>query len=581
MEKWNKSYTYRRFQHESGIRLIEVLPELHDGHIACAVRQLDGSSSGAAQPGYHALSYLWGDPQPAQSVFLTDDAHEYYFPQGVHENLWRFLTHVWEQKLFGRLFWTDFLCLDQTNREEIAQQIPRMGRIYAAAEEVVIWLGHDRQGEGALKMLQDWCAVDLDKDGASQHDDSYDSFYDTVKEGVFNILLLPYWSRVWIVQEVVLARKARVQYGNVALGFDEFCSNVDPFRRERKPELQYQPTAWSLRELRTRNTKKALWEIVQEFELCRSTKTADKIYGFLGLIDESSEQGRRAKEHLKVDYDKEPFEVFWDALFEAGTPCDKLNAVLLSLGHMLVEDLDFLSLQRYARSSRTLPRQHRFVHIALGVFNAANVLKLHVSSNWDDVVDGLLKLAAAAPPMTEVQNAAMVGLALTQYREHNHSMWKAYWRCLETSDLSPWRCAFHRFTGEDQTLVPSGEELHGCCPRVSVNSDWNTLQRACSEYSPDCDGSVIFGMPDINFHLAISAKSGLPERSEVMGRIYLDMRDDSPLIWGHRHPHTAVPDVESTAQNPISYETFFDVITVVLLIVVPLCFCCVISPFEE
>ncbi|KAI1493193.1 hypothetical protein F5X96DRAFT_622643 [Biscogniauxia mediterranea] len=461
-----------------------------------------------------------------------------------------------------------------------------MGRIYAAAEEVVIWLGHDRQGEGALRLLRDWCAAGhLDKDGASRHGDSHDASYDRVKEGVFDILLLPYWSRVWIVQEVVLARKARVQYGNVALGFDEFCSSVDPFRRERKPELQYQPTAWSLRELRTRNTKKALWEIVQEFELCRSTKTADKIYGFLGLIDESSEQGRRTKEHLKVDYDKEPFEVFWDALFEAGAPCDKLNAVLLSLGHMLVEeDLDFLSLQRYARSSRTLPRQRRFVQIALGVFNAANVLKLHVSSssNWDDVVDGLLKLAATtAPPMiTEVQNAAMVGLALTQYREHNHSMWKAYWRCLEASDLSQWRCAFHRFAGEDQTLLPSGEDLHGCCPRVSVNSDWNTLRRTCSEYSPDCDGVVIFGMPDINFHLAISAKPSLPERSEVMGRIYLDMRDDSPLILGHRRPHTAVPDVKSIAQNPLSYETF-DVITVVLLIVVPLCFCCVISPFEE
>ncbi|KAI0600687.1 hypothetical protein F4775DRAFT_598783 [Biscogniauxia sp. FL1348] len=327
----NKSYTYRRFQHKSDIRLIEVLPELRDGRIACAVHQLEESS--AAKAGYHALSYLWGDPRLTQSVFLTD--------------------------------------ADATSKEEIAQQIPRMGRIYAAAEEVVIWLGHDRQGEDALKRLADWCVAGLDQDEADQDE-----------------------SRVRIVQEVVLARKARIQYGNASLGFDEFCADVDQFRHERKPELQYQPTAWSLRELRTRNTKKVLWEIVQEFELCRSTKTADKVYGFLGLVDESSSQGYRTKEHLKVDYDKEPFEVFWDALFEAGTPCDKLNAVLLSLGHMLGEDLDFLSLQRYARSSRTLPRQLRFAQIALEVFNAANVLKFHVNRGWDNVIDGLLKLAA-------------------------------------------------------------------------------------------------------------------------------------------------------------------------------------------
>lgn len=39
--------------------------------------------------------------------------------------------------------WVDAICIDQSNDEERASQVSRMGRIYSSASETVAWLGKD------------------------------------------------------------------------------------------------------------------------------------------------------------------------------------------------------------------------------------------------------------------------------------------------------------------------------------------------------------------------------------------------------------------------------------------------------
>ncbi|KAI3393172.1 hypothetical protein diail_4660 [Diaporthe ilicicola] len=121
---------------ENSIRLLKIRPELKNGHIACTVKQFDNDI-----PRYDALSYFWGDGALTRTVYVDDT------PVDIHESLWEFLDQMRRSQRTehwipaDNWIWTDFLCLDQNNNEEIGQQIPHMGQIYSEAERTISWLG--------------------------------------------------------------------------------------------------------------------------------------------------------------------------------------------------------------------------------------------------------------------------------------------------------------------------------------------------------------------------------------------------------------------------------------------------------
>lgn len=63
---------------------------------------------------------------------------------------------MWEQRNFETLFWTDSLCLNQSDIEEKVQQVLRMGDVYAGAAVVVVWLGCEPQREENMRIVRDW-----------------------------------------------------------------------------------------------------------------------------------------------------------------------------------------------------------------------------------------------------------------------------------------------------------------------------------------------------------------------------------------------------------------------------------------
>ena len=61
----------------------------------------------------------------------------------VRRNLYEFLEAAGTS--FPRLaIWIDAICIDQFNHAEKNQQVRQMGKIYTAAENVVVWLGNDK-----------------------------------------------------------------------------------------------------------------------------------------------------------------------------------------------------------------------------------------------------------------------------------------------------------------------------------------------------------------------------------------------------------------------------------------------------
>jgi len=171
-----------------------------------------------SESSYEAISYVWGDPNNRTSI--TCDGKSMSITVSLWTALQRFRLPDEPRRL-----WADAVCIDQQNLEERGQQVAMMGTIYQRAENVLIWLGPDEEGEAeeclnlidatanevsnAIKLYGSWAAIpQLSVDGVHGWENLPWASLD-------RMLQLPWFSRLWVIQEVLLATSALVHYGDV------------------------------------------------------------------------------------------------------------------------------------------------------------------------------------------------------------------------------------------------------------------------------------------------------------------------------------------------------------------------------
>jgi hypothetical protein len=136
-------YTYKPLQRNE-IRLLYFAQKtqynaIHDPsapvELLTKVVDLDEAKPGE-DSGYCALSYTWGDEKPDRLILLDGKCFS------VTPNLESALRELWKKKLDP--LWIDAICIDQdeTNPEKNGQ-VAKMGKIYANAIAVIIWLGKE------------------------------------------------------------------------------------------------------------------------------------------------------------------------------------------------------------------------------------------------------------------------------------------------------------------------------------------------------------------------------------------------------------------------------------------------------
>lgn len=165
---------------------------------------------------YTCLSYVWGSPDTKRLILVNGKLFK------VRENLYNFLCAA--QKVNGHLpstwYWIDALCIDQSNTVERNHQVAQMGTIYSRAQTVSIWLGSDKPTSRLLNVaLEAWELMG--------RLDTFAQFREASKGANFcNIQVATdwakftthvYWTRAWITQEVLLARKIHVSTDAVSL----------------------------------------------------------------------------------------------------------------------------------------------------------------------------------------------------------------------------------------------------------------------------------------------------------------------------------------------------------------------------
>lgn len=98
------------------------------------------------EQGYEAVSYAWGERIFDHELYL-DDVGEIEITRNLHDALQRLRPDT-DHGYYRQLF-VDAICIDQTNMAERSMQVSIMGRIFSSAFNVLVWLG-ESEAEDAL-----------------------------------------------------------------------------------------------------------------------------------------------------------------------------------------------------------------------------------------------------------------------------------------------------------------------------------------------------------------------------------------------------------------------------------------------
>jgi hypothetical protein len=256
---------------------------------------------------YAAVSYCWGSPTQDQKVAFVNGR-----PIVISATSLRIIDRL---LAWGRSFyWIDALCINQNLVEEKNMQLPLMGRIFGDAEFVDAWLDSVESEYVLQRMRSD--------NSGWQTDLSFLEKADVM-------LQQPWFKRIWVVQEVTLARPNALilQTGFSNCRWEKLREFLDQDREVRNTPIT-SPLGHALMrlghtiascgvtnlELQRREhwpggypKPQPHWSLWFKNLATEATDPRDKVYGVLGMVPQDWVGS------FPVDYRKSVPEVYLDA----------------------------------------------------------------------------------------------------------------------------------------------------------------------------------------------------------------------------------------------------------------------------
>ncbi|KAI0187058.1 heterokaryon incompatibility protein-domain-containing protein [Xylaria flabelliformis] len=320
---------------------------------------------------YNAISYVWGDAIDNTATVLVkdNDTQSQFYSNKVRKNLLEGLR-VFRLANQERTLWVDALCINQEDRDERSQQVGLMGLIFWLAESVLIWLGRDERqiaGQTFNYMQPISWGYFHSKDPnhkrprSSAETEALDA---RIWSGIKELYCNPWFERVWVQQEIGLAKKARFFWGEAncchhdVLGFDLWLEqagelpvkrfNIDRgvLRGTRSHWISYGRStreAWGDHRVKFMTLRPFLATLIEGAH-CKATDPRDHIYAFLGHPSARRQYAYRPEQQInylklieearealvKPDYGKTVDEVYLEtavALFNQQRDMRVLGAV--------------------------------------------------------------------------------------------------------------------------------------------------------------------------------------------------------------------------------------------------------------
>jgi hypothetical protein len=227
------------------IRVVLLSPGQWDDEIAC--RLINSSLESPLE--YEALSYVWVQEPGHRCIRLNGSMHQ------ITTNLFLALRRL-RKAIDVRYIWIDVLCINQDNGEERNHQVALMGSIYGSCTRALLWLGDYESPAGSPRQTltieeaetQSWEEISAEQSSmqdkgfatmntvhelsANKHLLATSMFEEAVKcdeiNGLYHLRSfrsffdLPWWTRIWTIQEAILPPMATVLYGSFAVKWEVF-----------------------------------------------------------------------------------------------------------------------------------------------------------------------------------------------------------------------------------------------------------------------------------------------------------------------------------------------------------------------
>lgn len=242
---------------------LSSIPLSIDGFVDCDLHVFNVDSA----PYYITLSYLWGPPKPTQVILVDGKRLQ------VRSNLFDFLGCFRGDPSNVQYLWIDQLCIAQSLEDEWNHQVRLMSQIYRRCLYVIVWLGDQSSA---------WPAEFASRPACNSALAAFKN---------------PYFDRLWIIQEILLAPQVRVLCGECKylalprawLSLDELLKFVrlgeggdrihldSVFLRTifGDPDLQRDPKE---------RGPISLSYCIKRFSRYECLEPRDKVYGLLGLV---------------------------------------------------------------------------------------------------------------------------------------------------------------------------------------------------------------------------------------------------------------------------------------------------------
>lgn len=301
-------YNYRSLEDRAfrNIRLLILAPGRPDEALRGQIREVSLDDSRLR---FAALSYHWGPVKETHGL-TTDEGLV-----GLTGSLHLALQALRDTSSTVTL-WVDAICINQNNNQEKRLQIRLMGEIYRRADKVIAWTGSGTESsDRAMEALLQIRTVSLKPSvwpsslppvPASWVGKSCPSIEDDAAtwEDMALFFERPWFSRVWVVQEVALASKVFVYCGGWRLRWDDVFEALRILIQERpgfledqnpKPGRRARAASYALGILRQTYSNPYVhhgYDLLQLLELCsyaESTEPRDKLFALLSLASDAGD----------------------------------------------------------------------------------------------------------------------------------------------------------------------------------------------------------------------------------------------------------------------------------------------------
>ena len=174
-------------------------------------------------PSYTAISHLWGGGQQSSvKISLLDTHHKSHFVY-IRGNLYAALQNL-RHRFRPTLLWVDALCVDRSSPEDTNNNMAMKRFIFRNAQNVCFWLSDkDPNFKAAFNFIPHILDIaGIDK--LLQNKESVAGWVAFVA-----LLRNPIFSRLWLIQELALARNATLHAGHLATHYLDFVDAMSIF----------------------------------------------------------------------------------------------------------------------------------------------------------------------------------------------------------------------------------------------------------------------------------------------------------------------------------------------------------------